>query len=376
MELLLSDEQKLLRDSAVTLVERSAGPKRVRELRDNGEETDLAAWRDVANAGWLGILAGEDAGGLALGMTELALVVEQAGCGLMAAPIAAAAVAARALGDSDSATLRDEIAPAIIAGELIVAAAFQEQRRGVELGNISTTASADGTGLRLSGRKTFIRNPGAIDGYLINAAGPEGPVLCYVAGNADGVALDIAANNVDGGSTGTLKLDGAQVAQAHILAGPNRAPGMTGEIHDQMLLGLGAELLGVMEQALNTTIEYLKIREQFDRPIGSFQALQHRAVNDYVDVETTRSLLYQVCGAADNGRGSSAMASAVKAKASGAALSVTKSAIQMHGAIGFTDEHDIGLHLKRAMALSAAYGNEAAHRARFARLSDSEPSAT
>jgi alkylation response protein AidB-like acyl-CoA dehydrogenase len=373
MELLLSDEQKLLRDSAVTLVERSAGPKRARELRDSGEETDQAAWRDVADAGWLGILAGEDSGGLALGMTELSLVVEHAGSGLMAAPIAAAAVAAWALGDSDSAKLRDEIAPAVIAGDLIVAAALQEQRQGVELENISTTATADGTGLRLNGSKTFIRNPGAVDGYLVNAAGPEGPVLCYIPGDADGLTLEIATNNVDGGASGTLTLVGVEVQQDHILAGPNRAPGMIDDIHNKMLLGLGAELLGVMEQALDTTVEYLKIREQFDRPIGSFQALQHRAVNNYVEVETTRSLLYQVCAAADDGRGSSAMASAVKARASGAALSVTKSAIQMHGAIGFTDEHDIGFYLKRAMALSAAYGNEAAHRARYARLSDAEP---
>ena len=370
MELLLSDEQKLLRDSAATLVERGAGPKRARELRDNGEQTDRSAWRDVADAGWLGILADENAGGLALGMTELSLVVEQAGSGLMAAPIAAAAVAAWALGDGDSVTLRDEIAPAVIAGDLIVVAALQEQRQGVELDDISTTATADGTGLGMSGSKIFIRDPGAIDGFLVNAAGPEGPVLCYVAGDADGVSMDIAAGNVDGGASGTLNLNNVAVGQAHILAGPNRAPGMTDDIHNRMLLGLGAELLGVMEQALDTTIEYLKIREQFDRPIGSFQALQHRAVDNYVEVETTRSLLYQVCAASDDGRGSLAMASAVKARASGAALSVTKSAIQMHGAIGFTDEHDIGFYLKRAMALSAAYGNEAAHRARFARLSD------
>ncbi len=370
MELLLSDEQKLLRDSAATLVERSAGPKRARELRDNGEETDRAAWKDVAEAGWLGILAGEGSGGLGLGMTELALVIEQAGCGLMAAPIAAAAVAARALGESDSPKLRDEIAPAIIAGDLIVAAALQEQRQGVDLDNITTGAVADGTGLLLTGSKIFIRNPGAVDGYLVNATGPEGPVLCYVTRDADGVSMEITANNIDGGATGALYLNNVAVGQEDILAGPNRAPGMTDDIHDKMLLGLGAELLGVMEQALDTTVEYLKVREQFDRPIGSFQALQHRAVNNYVEVETTRSLLYQVCAAADDGRGSSAMASAVKAKASGAALSVTKSAIQMHGGIGFTDEHDIGLHLKRAMALSAAYGNEAAHRARYARLSD------
>ncbi len=135
-----------------------------------------------------------------------------------------------------------------------------------------------------------------------------------------------------------------------------------------MLIALGAELLGVAGAALDMALDYIKVREQFDRPIGSFQALQHRAVNDYIEVESTRSLVFQAAEAADSGRGTSAMASAVKAKASAAALIVAKSAIQMHGGIGFTDEHDIGLHLKRAMALSAQYGNESAHRARYARL--------
>ena len=108
------------------------------------------------------------------------------------------------------------------------------------------------------------------------------------------------------------------------------------------------------------------MRKQFDRPIGSFQALQHRSVNEYIEVETTRSLVFEACAAMDQGRGHTSMAHAVKAKASGYALRVCKAAIQLHGAIGFTDEHDIGLYLKRAMALAAAYGNDSFHRARLA----------
>ncbi len=100
------------------------------------------------------------------------------------------------------------------------------------------------------------------------------------------------------------------------------------------------------------------------------QALQHRAANDYVDTELTRSFLYQTCAAAARGEDISALASGLKAKASGAALTITKSAIQFHGAIGVSDEHDIGLYLKRAIALSSHYGNEMAHRGRFVELSD------
>lgn len=374
MELLLTDEQKMLRDSATTLVERGAGPKRVRELRETGDGLDRAAWNYAAEAGWLAILASEDCGGLGLGMTELSLVTEQAGRGLMAAPIAAAAISARALADSDGAALRDEVAAAVIGGEKLVVPAFQETALAVDTEQIATTAAADGDGYRIQGRKAFVPDARNADGFLVNARGPAGTVLCYVPADSGGLTLDSSAT-VDGGASGTLAFEGVAVPADHMVAGPNRAAGLTADIHDRMLLGIGAELLGVMEQALDTTLDYLKIREQFDRPIGSFQALQHRAVNEYVEVEMTRSLLFQVAAAFDEGRGSSAMAAAVKAKASGAGLAVTKAAVQMHGAIGFTDEHDIGLYLKRAMALSAAYGNESAQRGRYARFAGIEPAA-
>jgi alkylation response protein AidB-like acyl-CoA dehydrogenase len=227
-----------------------------------------------------------------------------------------------------------------------------------------------GSGYRLSGKKRFVACASDADGFLVNAAGPDGAVLCYVPAAA---VKSSQTNTVDGGGWGDLFLDGAEIPADNIIAGANRAPDLATGLIDSMLIALGAELLGVAGAALDMAVEYIKMREQFDRPIGSFQALQHRAVNDYVEVESTRSLVFQAAEVADAGRGTSAMASAVKAKASAAALSVAKSAIQMHGGIGFTDEHDIGLYLKRAMALSAQYGNEAAHRARYARLAGIEP---
>ena len=374
MELLLNDEQKLLQDSAATFVERHAGPKRARELRGTAAGFDRGTWAEVAGAGWLGVIVPEDSGGLGLGMTELSLIMEQAGRGLLSAPICAASVAARAIAEGDNAALRDGLLGDVMDGGKIVVPALQETARAVDLDASATRAEADGDGFRLSGRKAFIPSAAGADGFLVAADGPSGMILCHVARDADGATLDIT-DTVDGGGFGALGLDATPVARDQIVAGANRARAVADGIHDGMLLGLGAELLGVMGQALDTALDYLKVREQFGKPIGSFQALQHRAVNDYTEVELTRSLLFQVCAAADEGRDTPAMAAAVKAKSSAAALTVTKSAIQMHGAIGFTDEHDIGLYLKRAMALSAQYGNEAAQRGRFARLAGIEPAA-
>jgi alkylation response protein AidB-like acyl-CoA dehydrogenase len=139
-------------------------------------------------------------------------------------------------------------------------------------------------------------------------------------------------------------------------------------LHSLALIALSAELLGVMEKAHEITLDYLRIRQQFGKAIGSFQALAHQAVDMHIRVAATRSLLFQIAANNDVYRIDPAMALAVKAKASEDALHVTQGCIQLHGAIGFTDEHDIGLYLKRAMLLSSLLGNAAAQRRRYAAI--------
>jgi alkylation response protein AidB-like acyl-CoA dehydrogenase len=135
-----------------------------------------------------------------------------------------------------------------------------------------------------------------------------------------------------------------------------------------MMLGVAAELVGLAAAALDVTLDYLKLRQQFGRPIGSFQALQHRAVDSFVDIELNRSLVYRVLAAFDVGVHETAMVSATKARASRVALEVMREALQMHGAIGYTEEHDIGLYFKRAQVLAARYGNELSHSSWFSAL--------
>jgi len=287
--------------------------------------------------------------------------------------VAAAAVCAAAIAEGENDAARDELAASIVAGETVVVPALLESATEGAAERFATKAAAAGRGYSLSGTKTFIPDAGDADAFLVAAESADGPVLGLVPAGGAGVSLDLH-KTVDGGAWGTLTLAGAEISADRVIAGPNRAPHLIARVRDGMLIGLGAELLGVMSEALDIAIEYIKTREQFGRPIGSFQALQHRAVNDYVDVEMTRSLLFQICTAMDEGRGAPEMTAAIKAKASAAALKVTKSAIQMHGGIGFTDEHSIGFYLKRAMALSAQYGNEAVHRRRYAELAGIEAS--
>ncbi len=362
MDPLLTEEQALLRNSAAKLMARAAGPARLRAVRAGETGHDAALWRALAGAGWLALGVPEAQGGLGLGATALCVVMEEAGRGLSTAPLAQAVAACTALAASERGR---SLAP-VLAGERIVVPALAERVFDAGPLSLATRAEGDGDALRLTGRKAAVA--GAADAFVVAARGAAGPVLALVERGAPGVSLDLAPA-VDGGRLGTLTLDGAP---AEALLGGNAAEAAIERMVDLAALLLASELVGVMDRAFAIALDYLKTREQFGKPIGSFQALQHRAADNFIEIELTRSLAYQVAAAMDRGQPAGAMAAAVKAKASAAALAVCKGALQFHGAMGYTDEHDIGLYLKRAMALAAEGGNESASRRRFARLAGIE----
>jgi alkylation response protein AidB-like acyl-CoA dehydrogenase len=357
MELLLTDEQSMLRNSAATFAGRQAGADRLRKLRTSDAKIDPAIWTQAAEAGWLAVLAPESAGGLALGLTDLCLVSEELGKGLIPEPIAAVAAVARALGGSDRAA-------SVITGGKIILPALMEGQRAIGDEPPTVTSSADNGAVTLDGVKTGIPCPDDADAFLISATGSGGIVLVTV----DRTDAEINSKpTMDGASVGTLTLNGCA---GTVVAGPNEAPATIATLLDALHLTNAAELLGIMETAQDITVEYLKTREQFDRPIGAFQALQHRAVDNLAAIEMCRSLIFQAASALGGGGGAPGLASAALSRAAKSALDVCKAAIQMHGGIGFTDEHDIGLYLKRAMTLSARYGNAGLHRKRYAEFAE------
>jgi alkylation response protein AidB-like acyl-CoA dehydrogenase len=187
-----------------------------------------------------------------------------------------------------------------------------------------------------------------------------------VARNAPGCTL-AATQTVEGRKLSTLTFANAP---ADRIPSRQSSRNAVDALHSLALIALSAELLGVMEKAQEITLDYLRLRKQFGKLIGSFQALQHQAVNMYIRTESTRSLVYQAAANNDPYRIDPALAVAVKAKASDDALFVTQACIQLHGAIGFTDEHDIGLYLKRAMLLSSLLGNAAAQRRRYTAIAE------
>jgi alkylation response protein AidB-like acyl-CoA dehydrogenase len=199
------------------------------------------------------------------------------------------------------------------------------------------------------------------DAFVVTTA--DGPVL--VQADAPGVALAVEPTQ-DGGCFGTLSLADAP-AQSSV--------GDVAAALDEAVLATSAYLLGLTERAFAMTLDYLKTRKQFGRPIGSFQALQHRAVDLRIQIALTRASVESAAATFDSGptpQVRQAATSRAKARAAETALLVARQAIQLHGAIGYTDEYDVGLYLRKAMTLANLYGSADVHRARFAALNPGE----
>jgi alkylation response protein AidB-like acyl-CoA dehydrogenase len=359
MDLLLTQEQLLLHDAATKLAAK-AGPRRARELRNAGNEIDRAAWSGIVEAGWLTALVPEKHGGLGLGLFDLALALEETGKQIVMAPLVEAAAAIWSVTEVTGAS---HPARAAIANKLVLPATTLPGQRFDSVASPAFDARA----MVLSGTVSFVAFAPSADLFLVDAKAGGETVLCLVPRGASGLAI-ASTPNVDGATSSTLTFSRVVVADGDIVARGETAAATAAKMQELLVLGTSAELLGVAAAALDATVEYTKLREQFGKKIGSFQALQHRMVDCFVDAELNRSLLFQVLSAWDDGRSHPAMVSAVKARVGKGALKTVRLALQLHGAIGYTDEHDIGVYYKRAVALAAKYGNEITHVGRFSGL--------
>ncbi len=368
----INERLALLRDSANKFAARDNHLKRARNLRGTNPGYDRQVWREMAEFGWLGTLLPEHVGGLGLGYAEMAVIAEALGRSLFPEPFVAAAVLAGGAvlyGDNDA--LKAEMLPLLAKGEMIPALAWREEGHVCDLFAINARAEDTSNGVKIFGTKRLIVGGVSADGFIVSARGRRGVGLYWVPAGAAASGVS-AVELADGRLAAELTLEGVEVPSSHQIAGAGIAEVALVRAYDEALIMTAAELLGVLSRALEITLDYLRTRVQFGKPIGSFQALQHRAVDLYIAQRICRHALDDVIAAVaapdltPDARG--ALASRIKARCSESSLRITREAIQMHGAIGFTDEYDIGLFLKRAIALSGWLGGAEVHRGRFERL--------
>lgn len=356
-----SESIAMFRDSAAGFLGGVDQRQRVRELEAAGGGFDRATWNAAAELGWLSILVPEADGGLGLGMPELVAITEEAGRYLWPEPLVDAGVQPLALlSRLPAGGVRDQLLADLQSGAQVGGVAWQERVGEIDPEQgLATARQEDGQTL-LSGCKLFVRpGPGA-DGWIVSAREEGGLVLCWVAADAPGLRVEQQCG-VDGSAIVTLHL---HAAPGLLMARGDVASAALREANDMARIAQSAELVGIARRSLELTRDYLNTRVQFGKPIGSFQALQHRLVDGLIQVELAAACLREGMASLTEAN-LPAVASRVKARCAYAATEMTRMAIQMHGAIGTTNEYDVGLYFKRAMTLASRWGNAASHRRRW-----------
>lgn len=362
------DTLRMLDDAVMAFAKPHA--QRARAVRDLHFGCDLAVWRAISSIGWLSATLPEHQGGLGIGLRAGAAIARRLGYAGHNEPYVASGVMAveclAACGPTAADLLRE-----VTDGRQLASLAWQPEDGQLEPGDCTVATSCDGTRTVLSGVCRFVVVPQA-DVFIL-AAKCAGELALFRVPRAEcpiAVECEMAA---DGTQLGRLALTDLAVAPHALLAQGAAAQAALERALSAGVLATSAELLGVIERALELTLEYLKVRRQFGQPIGAFQALQHRAVDMWIQKQLTAAALRSALTAFDDpaadARARQRAASSAKARASQAALYVCGQAVQLHGAIGFTDECELGLHVNRALTLAARYGNAAWHRHRYGELS-------
>jgi alkylation response protein AidB-like acyl-CoA dehydrogenase len=260
-------------------------------------------------------------------------------------------------------------------GEAILALAQQEAKGRYDLAAVETQAERAGAGFRIRGEKIQVLDGHVADAFVVvarTAGGPreaKGLTLFLVPKGVGGLTVTRQAR-LDGRNAALVRLDGVSVGADAMLGAVDAGHELLARVVDRATLGLCAEMLGGMQQAFALTVEHLKSRIQFGVPIGSFQALKHRAANVFIELELAKSGVMAAARSIDAGDPDVAkLVSLSKARCSDAYLLAANEGVQMFGGVGMTDEYDIGFYLKRARAAELTFGDAAFHRARWAALS-------
>jgi alkylation response protein AidB-like acyl-CoA dehydrogenase len=366
-QLIMDDEDgviAMLRESIAAFAESRPGPKTTRSIRAAAGDMDIAQWKEMAEAGWVGLMLPEALGGSGLGIREQAIVSEALGQALVPSPMATASVLASALiSGSGASAERTRLAADLVSGEAIVMPAISDEFQTDKL----VARSGEG-GVILSGRADFVEAAQSATDFLVLAALGGEDLLVSVPAHASGLRK-IARPGVDGAAITALVFADLAVASDRILARGNLAT-MVGNAVDLARLALAAELSGNAGRAFAMASTYTQERVQFGKPIASFQVIQHRLVDLWTEAEFACSAVVNAIERIEDGNAKAARLAilAAKARASDAAFLIGRRAIHLYGAMGFTDECDIGLYLKRAINLGAMFGQAEKLRRQFVSL--------
>jgi alkylation response protein AidB-like acyl-CoA dehydrogenase len=376
MDFSISEDQKMLVETVSSFTKKESPVERVRKIRELDTGWDKAVWRKMGDLGWLGAPFPEDVGGTGGGFIEAGLVLEQLGMTLVPEPyLASVVVAGLTLSKAGSSAQREQYLPPMIEGKTSLALASTEKNSRYDVSAVETRAEKSGGDYKLSGKKEWVLNGQAADQILVSARtsgganDAKGVSLFIVDRNAPGVKITTVAC-MDSHKAAFIELTDVKVGKDALIGEEGNATPILELAQDYGAAGACCEGSGINQVVLQMTRNYLCEREQFGVKIGTFQALQHRLVDMFVEVELGKgtAILALIRADAEDAVVRKSSISAAKRQLAKGGFFVTRQGIQLHGGIGTTDEHDVGLYFKRMQTLNALFGDEEHHVERFSRL--------
>ena len=371
MDLDLSPDQELFRETTRKFLEAQCPIGRVRELIEDPVGMDRDAWRQGAELGWFSMLVPEEYGGgsvSGVGIRDLAIVAEELGRVLFPGPVLATGVVAFAIAEAGTDDQRAQHLPAIATGETIATWAFSEGNERWDSTAVALEAVPDGDGWRLSGVKTPVEYGAVAELLLVTARTPGGLTQFLVPAESPGVTvaalvgLDLARRFSE------VSFDGVVVGPDALLGSPG---GVERAVERQLQVAAAlqcAETVGALDVTFDMTLQYMKDRRAFGRPIGSFQALKHRAADMLLWLESSKAVAVAAVEAVQFDVDAGEVVHIAKSYIGERGPAIIRECLQFHGGIGYTWEHDIHLYLRRVESNAALYGDTATHRDRLAEL--------
>ena len=371
-----TEEQTMIKDSVSRFVRDEYDFDTRRSIIDSEEGISRKFWTMFAELGWLSVPFAEEYGGFGGSVEDIAAVMEELGKGIVVEPYASTVVVfGGLLSASDNSALKEEVIPTVIDGSCMGSFACVEAQSRYELSDVATTAVAADGGYIINGEKTVVANGGTANKFVVSARTSggqfdrDGVSLFLVDATTAGVDVK-SYKMMDGLSAATVTFKDVVVTESQLLIPAGEGMALIDQVMPQILMALSAEALGIMATLNTLTVEYTKVRQQFDTPISSFQALQHRMVDTFMACEQTKSMLYRgLCQAGEDDREAlSKSVHALKATVARYGRLVGEEAIQIHGGIGMTDELNVGHYVKRLMMINVSFGDGDFHQKKFNQL--------
>jgi alkylation response protein AidB-like acyl-CoA dehydrogenase len=359
----LSEEQRMLVDSTRRLLADLSPLASVRRLGEAGDVGfDPRVWQRGSELGWAALPVPEEYGGLGQGLADVALIAAEHGRTVQPGPLISNALVTFAVSESARADLRAAVLPALAAGDATATWAFAEPRQPWDVAGVAAVAAADGDGFRLTGVKTAVQDADSARWILLTARLGGRLAQFLVERDAPGVTVRRQRTIDITRRLDEVRLDGTRVSASALVTPPADAEtAVAGQLRHGAVL-VSADSLGVGDRLLEMSVEYARLRVQFGRPIGSFQAIKHKCANMRMWLQASKAATYYAAMAVEAGTDDAAEAASIaKAYTSEAIAALAGEALQLHGGIGFTWEHDLHLYLRRAKANQVLFGDPYAH---------------